>query len=98
MGSPMQSSPNTVPNLDAMSNDELGKFWSKYSRCTRKDAAALIGDRRTGYVKLASALANYAINKATAQTCRARGDIQAAQVYETTCDRIHDELPHDLRW
>jgi hypothetical protein len=88
---------NTVPNLDAMPESELMAFWSRYHRPTRKDAAALVGKRK-GYIGLAQTLANYAVNKATAMTCRLRGDINAAQVYEHACDLCYDRLPEDLRW
>lgn len=87
-----------VPNLDAMPEDELMAFWSRYARPSRKDAEELIGDRRKGFTTLSGRLAGYASNKATAITCRLRGDIQAAQVYEGICDAIYERIPEDLRW
>lgn len=90
--------PSTVPNLDCMVDSELEAFHARYQRPTRADAAALIGDRRRGYIGLAKSLAAYANNKATAQQCRLRGDIQGASIYETICDGIYDRLPEDLRW
>lgn len=92
------SAENNVPNLDAMSADDLWAFWQRYARPSRKDAAALIGDRRRGYTTLCGALAGYASNKATAMRCRESGDITAAQCYEAIADRIYSELPDDLRW
>ena len=89
---------NAVPNFDAMTKDDLMNFWARYHRPSRKDAAALIGDRRAGYTNLAADLANYACNKATAMSCRLKGSIQSAQVYETHCDMIYARLPTDLRW
>ena len=89
---------NQVPNLDGMSDKDLMAFWSKYHRPTRKDAAALIGDTRKGYTSLAASLAAYAVNKATAMTCRAKGEIQGAEVYEKICELIFERLPADLRW
>lgn len=89
---------STVPNLDCMPHDDLMTFWSRYHRATRKDAQALIGDNRKGYTGLAADLANYACNKATAVSCRLRGDITAAQLYETVCENIYTRLPEDLRW
>ena len=90
-----------VPNLDAMTTDDLMTFWRKYAlggRTRRVDAQELIGDRRPGYTGLARALANYASNRATAQRCRVRGNIVAALNYEHICQMIYDGLPADLRW
>lgn len=89
---------NTVPNLDAMSADSLMDFWHKYHRPGRKDAAALIGDTRKGYTRLASDLANYACNKAVAMRCRESGDISTATMYEGIAERIYNDLPADLHW
>ncbi len=89
---------NRVPNFDAMTNAELMAFWKRYTRPTRKDAEALVGDRRPGFTNLSAKLANYACNKATAMTCRLKGDVRAASIYEAVCDRIYGELPADLRW
>ena len=89
---------NTVPNLDCMTKEDLGAFWGKYHRASRKDAEALVGDRRKGFTTAASALANYAINKATAMGCREKGDITAALVYEHSCDLCYERIPEDLRW
>lgn len=90
---------NNIPNLDAMTEDELMAFWQRYqNRQTRKDAAELIGDRRKGYTVLAAKLGGYASNKAAAIACRSRGDIQAAEVYESICEQIYETLPSDLRW
>lgn len=88
----------SIPNFDAMTQEELMNFWACYSRCGRKKAAELIGGARKGYTKLTRDLANYASNKATAMWCRERGDIERAQMYEKVCDRIYDGLPVDLKW
>lgn len=88
----------TVPNLDAMTHDELMNFWARYHRATRKDAAELIGDKRKGYIGLAADLANYACNKAVAMSCRLKGNINAATNYEAYADQIYARLPADLRW
>ena len=80
-----------VPNLDAMNETDLMKFWNKYQNCTkRSEAEELIGDRRPGFTNIAKSLGAYASNKATAISCRTRGDISAAQVYE--------KIPWDCRW
>lgn len=89
---------HNVPNLDCMPREELWAFWKRYARPSRKDAEALIGDRRKGYTTLCGALAGYASNKATAMRCREEGDINGAQVYETIADRIYAKLPPDLQW
>lgn len=88
---------NDVPNFDGMTSNELWDFWKKYHRARRKDAEKLVG-RRKGFTRIAAQLAAYASNKATAMDCRRRGDITAAQVYETICNNIYDRLPSDLRW
>lgn len=84
-------------NLDAMTPTALSKFWAKYHRPSRADAAHLVGDRPRAR-SVAQALANYAINKATGMTCRLRGDINAASIYEGIADRIYEKLPEDVRW
>jgi hypothetical protein len=89
---------NTIPNFDAMNSAELMAFWSRYHRPTRKDAEALVGDRRKGYTSITATLANYACNKAVAMDCRAQGKIQSALCYEQACDLCYNELPEDLRW
>lgn len=89
---------NTIPNFDAMTKDELMEFWSRYHRPTRKDAEALIGDRRKGYTNIAATLANYACNRAVAMKCRLDGDITRAQCYEYAMDLSYDALPDDLKW
>ena len=89
---------NTIPNFDGMTSAELMAFWKKYTRPTRKDAAALIGDTRKGYTTLAARCAAYAVNKATAMTCREAGKISSAQAYESICEQLYNKLPEDLRW
>lgn len=89
---------NTVPNLDCMPEDDLRAFWSKYHRASRKDAEALVGDRRKGFTTVAAALANYAINKAVAMGCREKGDIKGAEIYEHSCNLCYRRIPEDLRW
>ncbi len=89
---------NTIPNFDAMNRDELMAFWSRYHRPTRKDAEALIGDRRKGFTVLCGTLAAYACDKAVAIGCRLRGDIDTALGYEKHADMRYDGLPDDLKW
>jgi hypothetical protein len=89
---------NTIPNFDAMSAAALMEFWARFQRPTRKDAEALIGDRRKGFTSLCGTLAAYACAKATAMTCRLEGKIAAALIYEKHCDMYYDSLPGDLKW
>lgn len=81
-----------------MNPGELMAFWKRYTRPTRRDAEALVGDRRPGFTNVAAKLANYACNKAVAIGCRAKGDVAAAEVYEHSADLCYDGLPPDLRW
>jgi hypothetical protein len=87
-----------VPNFDAMTREELMQFWQRYHRPSRRDAAALVGDRRAGYTNIASSLASYACNKAVAIRCREEGNISSAACYEQHADMIYQRLPADLRW
>lgn len=89
---------NKIPNLDAMGHDELWAFYQEYKLATRKQAEALVGDRRKGFTVIAHTLANYACNKAVAISCRLKGDITAAQCYEHAADRSYNRLPEDLKW
>jgi pseudouridine-5'-phosphate glycosidase len=89
---------NTIPNFDAMTQKDLMAFWSKYHRASRKDAEALVGDRRKGFTTIAATLANYACNKACAMGLRVKGEIERAQTYEHACDLSYNRLPEDLRW
>ncbi|WP_372395281.1 hypothetical protein ABMY26_06645 (plasmid) [Azospirillum sp. HJ39] len=96
-------SENNIPNLDAMTREELMEFWRKWQRDgSRKEAAAMLGcskgERPVGYIKAADNLANYACNKATAMGLRLEGKIQAAVDYESICDRIYQRLPEHARW
>ena len=89
---------NTIPNLDGMVREDLMDFWAKYHRASRKDAEALIGDRRPGYTNIAATVANYACNKAVAMKCRLDGDIGTALIYEDSAELCYERLPVDLRW
>lgn len=89
---------NTIPNFDAMTEAELRAFWSKYHRPTRKNAAALVGDRRKGYIGICHTLAVYAMSKGCAVRLRTVGEIARAMTYEHSCELRYNELPEDLRW
>lgn len=82
--------------FNSLTHDELMDFWLKYSRPKRVDAKALVGARK-GYISLSQDLACLAVNKATAISCRKRGDEFAADIYERYCRNIIRGLPDDLR-
>lgn len=86
-----------LSDLLTMEHDALMDFWARYNRPSRKDAAALIGDRRPGYTSIASGLATYACNLAVAKSCWAGGHEQAARIYETHAALSFDRLPEDIR-
>lgn len=85
-----------VPNLDAMPKGELMDFWQRHQR--GRQTKALFPAGGTGTRTATGSLANYAANKATAMTCRLRGDIAAALVYERIADGIYQSLPDWARW
>ncbi len=88
-------------NLDAEDADDLLAFWVWVARDPRalpEAARAIFPDRQPGYVRATSDLLAYAANKATAMTCRSRGDMDAAGAYEAICDRIYDSLPTWATW
>lgn len=87
-------------NLDCYSvdPDELISWWSRYSVNQRTRGAELFPERPAGYVRATRDLANYASNKATAMRCRLNGDVGAAMMYESICERIFNGLPAFARW
>jgi hypothetical protein len=87
---------NNVPNLDAMTADDLMAFWMKHQ--AGRAALELFPAGGRGTRSTTAALANYASNKATAMQCRVRGDIQTALMYEGIADRIYAGLPKGSRW
>lgn len=88
----------TIPRFDKMTRDELMAFWSRYHRPSRKDAEALVGDRRPGFTNVAAKIANYACNRAVAMGCREKGDATGAAVYEHSMKLCYEGVPADLRW
>ncbi len=87
---------NTIPNLDAMAHDDLTAFWARHQRGWK--ARTLFPQGGKGTQRATWDLANYAINKATAMSCRERGDIQTALMYEGIADRIYADLPDAAKW
>lgn len=86
----------TVPNLDAMSSDELLQFWLTHQR--GRNYRELFPNGGKGTKSATWQLAHYASNRATAMSCRLRGEILAATVYEGILDRIYRELPEWAKW
>lgn len=85
-----------VPNLDAMSEDDLLAFWSRHQR--GRNYRELSPKGKSGNKTAVANLANYAANKAAAMACRGRGDIPSALMYEGYCDNIYAALPAYARW
>ena len=83
---------NNCPNLDCETAEDLMTFWSRHQR--GRKAKDLFPDGGKGTRKATGDLAAYAANKATAMSCRKRGDIQAAVIYEGICDTIYNDLPY----
>ena len=90
------SIPNNVPNLDAMSQNELSDFWNLHGSGTR--FIIIFPKGGAGTKKAANDLANYAMNKSTAMRMRLEGRIQDAEKYERICQRVYNSLPTWARW
>jgi hypothetical protein len=85
-----------APNLDCMPDGELMTFWAKHQN--GRAYRLLFPQGGKGTKRAAADLANYASNLATARSCRGRGDIVTAQMYEGVCERIYTGLPTFARW
>lgn len=89
-----------LPDFSRMSSDELMAFWKRYTRPTRRDAAALIGDTRPGFTKVAHKLAAYASNLATHKLYpSAQVPLRNMRVgsYLDIANDILGDLPEDIR-
>jgi hypothetical protein len=71
--------------------------WAAINRGPVRVARTWFPERPKGYVTATYNLGHYAANKAAAMSCRQRGDINAASVYETICDGIYSRLPDFAR-
>lgn len=87
----------TVPNLDAMSVDELRDFRHKYRKADLATAQNLVGHIKAP-VSAAKELARYADMKASAMLYRKNGHIQVAVRLEESCEAIYKALPPEARW
>jgi len=86
-----------IPNFDAMNQEELRAFWSKWHVTTNRKAVEFLGARVDARTTMET-LANYAINKSTAMGLRIEGRISEAMRYEEHCELAYDRLPADVRW
>ncbi len=83
-------------NLDNDTSIDLMAFWQKHQNGRRY--RELFPDGGRGTKRAAADLANYASNLHTAQSCRLRGDVTAALMYERICERIYAKLPAQAKW
>lgn len=96
-----------LPRLDFDDDDfwtqeRLGAFWVKYHRSSKKNAEQLLGAWRPQYMKIAEKLAHYASSLSVSITCREKKTMAAygkacEANYQHACDRIFEELPHDIQ-
>ncbi len=86
---------NHIPNLDAMTPEDLMDFWITHHRGTNGLRLGITGKGSRGII---TNLANYAANKATAIKERERGRINSAREYESICESIYLSLPESARW
>lgn len=86
----------TIPNLDCDASLDLMAFWQRYQ--AGRNYLELIPQGGKGSKRAVANLANYASNLHTARTCRLRGEIGTAQMYESICERIYKNLPERFRW
>lgn len=77
---------------------DLMDFWKRYTRPTRKDAEALIGGKRKGYLGLSATLANYACNLHVAYRCQVKDhDRHGVNIYLHAADLCWEQLPQDVQ-
>ena len=91
---------HNVPNLDAMPEGEVRKFFNRYKDPTPRQAARLVGKKIhfTSAIPIAKQLAEYARMKSAAMRMRRKGDIANATLYEDSLDYLYKKLPAELRW
>lgn len=85
-----------IPNLDTMDGDELMAFW--FDHQGGRNSRRLFPEGGNGTRTATADLANYASNKAAAQTSRIFGVSDDALMYEGIADRIYSSLPEFARW
>lgn len=87
-----------APNLDAQTGEDLMDFWACVRFGPVRMARLLFPERPKGYVTATERLAAYASNKSPAMSCRARGELQGAECYESICEGLYERLPEWARW
>ena len=87
---------SNVPNLDAMTVDELRQFCFKHLHGRKHKELFPKGGQ--GVITMTNDLSSYAMNKLTAMTLRASGHVRRALEYETICEGIYEYLPEEARW
>lgn len=87
-------------NPDTMDAEDLREFytWANGLMPFSKAKRFFGGTTPQNYLGVFKSCYQYADNRATAMECRSRGDIPAAQIYETICQNIYNSLPHWARW
>jgi hypothetical protein len=86
-----------VPNLDALSPQELHDFAVKWRRCGQHDAEDLVGVRLDS-LQIARNLADYASARSEAARWRLLGKVDLALECEQRLQRLYANLPLDCRW
>lgn len=90
---------NHVPNLDAMTPDQLEGFVRMYMNPRPDEASRLTGQAEPETaMDIAKLLAVYANNKRKAMESRAKGEIGVALRHEDECDKLYDRLPDSVKW
>lgn len=88
-----------APNLDAQSASDLGRAWFLFQQVDTTHAARIMfPSKPKGYMKATRDLGSYAINLSTAKSCREKGNITAAGIYEKIAEQIFEGLPPFARW
>lgn len=83
-------------NLDDA--EERKAFISQFGTLKGRSLANRLRLKGKGAARLATAISCYAWNAETAFSCRLRGEMDAALMYEGICDRIYNESLAELGW
>jgi len=89
---------NKVPNLDALSADELKHFFARKPGRLLDQARDLFPDLPEGYFKAYKRLRDYARSKHSALELRSKGNIMLAKQMEEHMDHLYKQLPKWARW
>jgi hypothetical protein len=80
-----------ISDLDERDTDTLMAFWFRYQ--SGRHYRELFPDGGKGSKRATADLANYASNQGVAKSCRLRGDVNTALMYESIAERIYANLP-----